>query len=227
MTQAMKTSIKKDESAGLAEQILPGSQPITVPPLPKIAGEVLRSQPVEISAEELATRVKLSLTPVRAKAAESKTAETPALTPMARISEIISREIRMFRRAADDLVEVVLTPDAKTQISLRLQWREGQVEAQARCDFGDYRSLNLQWPQLQATLASQGVRLAHLSERPQTGFTDFFNHPNFAQSQRGRHHPAEGQSSLDRSLSSPIKRPAKTPAVRKINRANPLLESWT
>ena len=145
--------------------------------------------------------------------------------PMARISEIVSREIRMFKRGGDDLVEVVLTPDAKTQISLRLQWRDGQVEVQARCDLGDYQSLNTQWPQLQASLAGHGVRLSHLSERVSTGFTEFFNNPSFAQ-QRGReeqsHQPASSAEALP-PLAAPAPKSGGTSGVRRGNR---LFDSW-
>ncbi|MFO1511540.1 MAG: hypothetical protein U1F83_01270 [Verrucomicrobiota bacterium] len=144
--------------------------------------------------------------------------------------------MRLFKRAADDLVEVVLTPDAKTQISLRLQWREGQVEAQARCDLGDFRALNSQWPQLQAALAAQGVRLSHLSERVQSGFTDFFNSPSFAQSHGGQRQPTPPPVPQDelapgggRSPRAPLASlaPAAGPGpVKKAGLARRLWESW-
>jgi hypothetical protein len=223
---AMKTSIKTDESAGPTQQILPGAGSVAVPPLPKVAGATSSATKL-IPAEDLAG-AKLPPLPVRADAAEAPSTELRPLAPMVRIADIITREVRMFKRAADDLVEVVLTPDAKTQISLRLQWRDGQVEAQARCDFGDYKALNTQWPQLQATLASQGVRLSHLSERPQSGFTDFFNHSAFGggnrepASRRDAEAAAHAVTSLPR-FSGPA---PDAPAMRRGNRNNPLLESW-
>lgn len=143
---------------------------------------------------------------------------------MGRISDIITREVRMFRHAADDLVEVVLTPDAKTQISLRLQWRDGQVEAQARCDFGDHKMLNMQWPQLQTALADQGVRLSHLSERVQTGFTDFFNNSGFSQSRGGDRQPSP-QTLRENGTITPSPGSSK-PAAAKQAQARRLLESW-
>ena len=89
----------------------------------------------------------------------------------------------MFRRTADDQMDVVLTPDAKTQISLRLQWRDGQVEVLARCEMGDHHALSLQWPQLQSSLEQQGVRLSDLAQRASTGYTAFFNSSSFSQPQ--------------------------------------------
>ena len=220
----MKTTIKKDKSAGRAEHILPGARPVSVPPLPKLAGESATATK-GLSADDLAT-AKLPPLPVRAEFPTTAPVESRPLAPMVRISDIICREVRMFKRAADDLVEVVLTPDAKTQISLRLQWRDGQVAAQARCDLGNYQALTTQWPQLQATLASRGVQLSHLSERPQTGFTDFFSHPNFAQSQGGDRRPHESGCSSERSPSASPNRPTTPPVVKRVNRTNPLLEPW-
>ncbi|MGC3960786.1 MAG: hypothetical protein QM813_23485 [Verrucomicrobiota bacterium] len=143
---------------------------------------------------------------------------------MTRISEVISREIRMFKRGGDDLVEVVLTPDAKTQISLRLQWREGQVEVQARCDLGDYQSLNTQWAQLQSSLASHGVRLSHLSERVTTGFTEFFNNPSFAQ-QRGREEQSQHSAGTAEALPT-LPAAGKLSATPIVRRGGGRFDSW-
>jgi hypothetical protein len=141
------------------------------------------------------------------------------------VSELISREVRMFKRGGDDLVEVVLTPDAKTQISLRLQWRDGQVEVQARCDFGNHSSLNAEWSQLQNSLAQHGVRLSHLSERTTTGFTEFFSNPNFSQHQsrdRQSDTPAGFPESLP-PLAAPAAKPGRTAPATRSNR---LFDSW-
>jgi hypothetical protein len=146
------------------------------------------------------------------------------VSPAARLGEVISREVRMFKRGGDDLVEVVLTPDAKTQISLKLQWRDGQVEVQARCDLGDHRLLNAQWPQLQASFAAHGVRLSHLSERAHTGFTEFFSNSGFSQQQGGERQPAPQQSAIDvMKPSLPVAKPA---ATRSVIRSSNRLESW-
>lgn len=123
-----------------------------------------------------------------------------------KIGELITREVRMFKRGADDQVDVVLTPDSKTQITLRLQWRDGQVEVQAKCELGDHRSLSLQWAQLQNSLAVQGVRLAPLTERSHSGFTEFFMPSNFAQSQgqSGQRQPGQQQAAQDIPPSPPV-----------------------
>lgn len=227
---AMNSTTNLDVSAGRTEQFLPGTLPSSgsnLPPLPGLPAESRGGVPAPGAEDIAAAKLSpVSPAPVRAGGAEANAVEARPLAPMGRISDIISREVRLFKRAADDLVEVVLTPDAKTQISLRLQWREGQVEAQARCDFGDFKALNLQWPQLQAALAAHGVRLSHLAERVQSGFTDFFNNPSFGSGGSGLGSRGDSSPQTPDPKPETVNRPANLPAVRKFNRANPLLESW-
>ena len=171
--------------ASLSLQNVPGSG-IPVSLLRKIAADLRSAHLSDFSIANVAAIVARSLpAPLRNKNTAIESVSFDPHSPMGRINEIILREVQMFKRAADDLLEVALTPDAKTQISLRLAWHEGQVEALARCDLGDYPAFNAQWPQLQATLAHHGVRLAPLSRRVSTGFTDCFNNPDFAPPHRG------------------------------------------
>lgn len=227
MVVAMKNTQKKDEIAGMTQQILPSVQPAQVPPLPGLnAAGLRREKTLSLGADMTAlASEKISFAPVRTDASAPQEVSRSTTPALGRISELVTREVRLFKRAADDLVEVVLTPDAKTQISLRLQWREGQVEVQARCDTGDYRGLNGNWPQLQASLASQGVRLSHLSERVQTGLSDFFNQSSFSQSQGGERRASEPARFSDARATQESPRPAAiTP--RTTVRSNRLLESW-
>lgn len=225
-SETMKTAIKKEELAGGTEQFLPVSSPNALSALRNLPGEATRKAAGQFSGPDALEAAAKTAGPAHgAPSTDTEAMFVRSTNPMARISEVISREIRMFKRGGDDLVEVVLTPDTKTQISLRLQWREGQVEVQARCDLGDYQSLNNQWAQLQSSLASHGVRLSHLSERAPTGFTEFFNNPNFAQ-QRGREeqsqHPTTNPDALP-ALPTTVVKPGATAAVRRSNR---LFDSW-
>jgi hypothetical protein len=76
---------------------------------------------------------------------------------------MILNEVQVFRQAKSDYVEVVLKPDRQTEISIQFRLRNGEVEASARCQQGDFQTLSGQWPQLQQTLSHQGVRLAELN----------------------------------------------------------------
>ena len=225
-SETMKTAIKKEEVAGVAQQLLPGAAPVAVSTLPTLPGEARSGALGAVSSAEAINQIgKLTPAPAHTEVAGTeKQLDVRATSPLLRVSELISREVRMFKRGGDDLVEVVLTPDAKTQISLRLQWREGQVEVQARCDLGDYQSLNTQWPQLQASLANHGVRLSHLSERVPTGFTEFFSNPGFSQQKGGERQAAHsgGPEPTTHSMGSPAKAAPVQPGVR----GNRRLESW-
>lgn len=223
----MKNAMKMEEIAGVTEQLLPNAAVNAAAAMTNLPGDERRVVAGgNATLESLHAAGKFSPAPVRSDiGAASETNEVKSVSPLPRVSELISREVRMFKRAGDDLVEVVLTPDTKTQISLRLQWREGQVEVQARCDFGDYSSLNTQWAQLQTTMANHGVRLSHLSERTTTGFTEFFNNPHFARQQEPERQPDAplGRPESRPTVSVPPVRPGVSAVPRRSNR---LFDSW-
>ena len=226
LNMSMNNEAKREEIAGLTGQVLPGSG---VSPL--AAGINLPSESQRITAKEfsgidsLNAAARLTTGPTRSDVSlNTDLLELREASPAARIGEVISREVRMFKRGGDDMVEVVLTPDAKTQISLKLQWRDGQVEVQARCDMGDHNLLNTQWTQLQASFAAHGVRLSHLSERAHTGFTEFFSNSGFSQQQGGDRQPAPQPSAID--AMKPAVPTPKTGAARSVVRSSNRLESW-
>ncbi len=226
LTMSMNNEAKREEIAGLTQQVLPGngvSQPVTGINLPS---ESQRNAGKEnIGVDSLSAAARLTTGPARTDVSgSSEMLDVREASPAARIGEVISREVRMFKRGGDDMVEVVLTPDAKTQISLKLQWRDGQVEVQARCDMGDHQLLNTQWPQLQASFAAHGVRLSHLSERAHTGFTEFFGNSGFSQQQGGERQPAPQQSAVD--MMKPVVPTTKPGAARSVVRSGNRLESW-
>lgn len=221
LSETMKTALKKEEVAGLGQQLLPGSAAM---PLAATILNPAGDGRVGASVEALNAAAKISPAPTRADVSGSgDLVELRPTSPLVRVSELISREVRMFKRGGDDLVEVVLTPDAKTQISLRLHWREGQVEVQARCDLGDHQSLNQQWPQLQAAMAQHGVRLSHLNERIPTGLTEFFSNPGFSQQQGGERRATGNSTDAESVATVPA---GKSAAGQAVVRSNRLLESW-
>lgn len=62
-------------------------------------------------------------------------------------------------------MQVVIKPDAGTELSLELRQRGGGgVEVQAVLQQGDFNHLSQQWPELQQRLEQRGVRLAPLSD---------------------------------------------------------------
>ena len=227
ITVSMNNAGKKEEIAGVTQQNLPGAESARVASMLNLPSESLRGLGGEISGvDALNAAARSAGGPTRADdLASGELLEMRGASPAVRMGEVISREVRMFKRGGDDLVEVVLTPDTKTQISLKLQWRDGQVEVQARCDMGDHRSLNTEWPQLQASLAAHGVRLSHLSERVQTGFTEFFSNSGFSQQHGGERQPASQQGAAD--VATPtVVRTTKPGTAKSVIRASNRLESW-
>jgi hypothetical protein len=78
--------------------------------------------------------------------------------------ESIRTEVATLRQRNDTTISVVLRPDSGTQLSLDISIsRDGSVHAQARCERGDFQTLQAQWPQLQQSLAAHGIRIADLA----------------------------------------------------------------
>ena len=115
---------------------------------------------------------------------ELKTVDTTKLV------ESIRTEVSSLRHRGEMNMTVVLRPDSGTQLSLDVSiGRDGTIHAQARCERGDFQTLNAQWPQLQHSLAAHGIRIADLS--------------NQNNSQQQQHHPAADQfQNFDRGQNS-------------------------
>ena len=227
MDMTMNKALKQEAIAGLTGQILPSAPSMKVSTGKNLPSEPERGHSSEIvSLDALNVAARTAGGPTRSDSSEVKDVRNAeGASASGRLGEVISREVRMFKRGADDLVEVVLTPDAKTQISLKLQWREGQVEVQARCDTGNYQSLNAHWSELQAALATHGVRLSHLAERVHTGFTEFFNNSGFSQQRGNDQHSAPQQHASDVTLPS-VMQPVKGNSTKPTIRSSRRLESW-
>jgi len=81
----------------------------------------------------------------------------------ARIPQIPDRRIReaaiAFRRCNSEKVEVRISPDSTTEISVEFARRNGQVEASLQVQRGDAQVLRQNWSELQRLLKEQGVHL--------------------------------------------------------------------
>lgn len=84
----------------------------------------------------------------------------------AQLVETIRTEVSSVIHRGETNMTVVLRPDSGTQLSLDVSiGRDGTIHAQARCERGDFQTLNAQWPQLQQSLAAHGIRIADLSNQ--------------------------------------------------------------
>lgn len=84
-----------------------------------------------------------------------------------RLESLVTREVSLLRRSDAQNVSLVLRPDRDTELSVWLSQRDGRMEAEIRCERGDFAGLNGQWRQLQEVLADQHVRLLPLREAGQ------------------------------------------------------------
>lgn len=121
-------------------------------------------------------------------AAESRETVPVKAAQAVHLVESIRTEVANIRQRSDTTMTVVLRPDSGTQLSLDISIaRDGSVHAQARCERGDFQSLQAQWPQLQQSLAAHGIKIADLANQ------------NNAQQQN--HRPASAFENPDRGQS--------------------------
>lgn len=90
-----------------------------------------------------------------------------AIERIHRLESLVTREVSLLRRSDAQSVSMVLRPDRDTELSVWLSQRDGRMEAEIRCERGDFAGLNGQWRQLQEVLADQHVRLLPLREAGQ------------------------------------------------------------
>jgi hypothetical protein len=115
-------------------------------------------------------------------------------TSVERLQRLITDEVKVIKQLKPDTLAVVLKPDVGTEILLQVHVRNGQIEAHARCERGDFNALNAQWSQLQQSLAGQGVRLMPLTETISTGTATSGNAANADASTGGRGQQQRGSS---------------------------------
>lgn len=159
--------------------------------------------------------------------------EGPSITlersTLDRVNQLILREVNTVRQTSARELDVVLRPDSRTEIALHVQWRHGQLIADARCLHGDYTALNSGWMDLQAHLGREGVHLTPLEQPASPTGSNASGNSNSHQSQSQetwQNDAAAGdQSRPASSSSSPVRRTGFRP-VRVDGRQLPLLESW-
>ncbi len=131
----------------------------------------------------------------------------------AAVVDAIREHVQVLRAAQANELNVVLRPDANTELVLQLRHVDGQVLLQARCERGDFTWLDSQWNGIQNTLAQQGVRVEPLQAayRSQDGGANSM----FLPDQRGSRQRDERNLSFEQESSRTSKnssRPVKSAA---------------
>jgi hypothetical protein len=164
----MKGRAQKNEFAVLPEntvKMLPELEPVQGAARPSVFSEMTATR--QHDPEPLYSLVEPSLTGPGFEAENVLVVETPAAAPAARLFEGLIQEAAIVRRLHPDSLTVVLKPDSETEIFVRLETRDGRLEASARCDRGDYQQLNAHWSELRRCLQQQGIHLLDLQQRPE------------------------------------------------------------
>ena len=91
--------------------------------------------------------------------------------------EKIEQQVQILRTTGMDKMDVVLRPDADTELLIQVTKVDGQIQVQVRCERGDVALLDSQWSQVQSSLAAQGVKVEPLQHAE--GSTDF-SHSQFS-----------------------------------------------
>jgi hypothetical protein len=91
-----------------------------------------------------------------------------------RVVSEIQPHIQVIRAAAQDRLEVVLRPDACTELHVELTRSEGLIHVHVRCEKGDVQALQAEWGNVQTALAVQGVRVDALESA--SGAASFSQH---------------------------------------------------
>jgi hypothetical protein len=126
------------------------------------------------------------------------------------VVDAIREQVWLVRAAKANELNVVLRPDANTELVLQLRHVDGQVHLQARCERGDFSWLDSQWSAIQNTLAQQGVRVEPLQAAYRT--PEGGGNSMFMPDQRGSRQREERNSSFEQESSKNSKNssPAKT-----------------
>jgi hypothetical protein len=88
-----------------------------------------------------------------------------------RTQDLVTVNAMRLTDSGNNSMQVVIKPDAGTQLSLELRQQNGAVEVQAVLQQGDFNHLNQQWSHLQHSLEQRGIRLAPLTDNA-TAFTN-------------------------------------------------------
>jgi len=164
---AMKQAEKENKIAEQTEKVLPGN---VVSISSGTSSQLFSPRAAEFSAANTAN---ISVSPssnldaVAALPVDSTIvpmSPTPDTRLLERTQDMVTLNAMRLTDSGNNSMQVVIKPDAGTQLSLELRQHNGGVEVQAVLQQGDFNHLNQQWPDLQHRLDQRGIRLAPLDD---------------------------------------------------------------
>ena len=163
-------SQKLNEFAAEPEQKVPGSGSFLA--VPRLEVEFRPSPVITVPLKHPALALENSagmpgLITISSGFEQGATVEFPHTTPVQESPDIplldaIREHIQSIRSGGADSLEVTLSPEAGTELLLRVEKIEGEIHVRLRFERGDFAALESQWPQIQQALAAQGIKAESL-----------------------------------------------------------------
>jgi hypothetical protein len=110
---------------------------------------------------------------------------TRPIEPVTVVQEI-RNQVELLKSSTVEKLDVVLRPDAQTELRVQVEKINGQVQVQVRCERGDFLALETHWGTIQNSLGAQGVRVeplqqgsaAQFQQNGSPGSQNFSGHPH-------------------------------------------------
>jgi hypothetical protein len=166
----MKSQGKVEESARTGEKNLPQGNSLPDNGKTGATGAVPRTNASPATPAAQAPLASTYAVSALASASGEKTApksvgsgvESLSAPQVTRVLADVSDAAVSFKRVGIDSAYVSLRPDNGTELNLHLSLSNGRVEVSARLEQGNFDLLNTRWPELQQSLAQQGIRVGQL-----------------------------------------------------------------
>ena len=124
----------------------------------------------------------------------------------------IKEHIQFLRAGSADSLELTLNPNPETELFLHVEKVDGQISILVRLEKGNFADLEFQWPQLQQTLAVQGIKLDNLATGSGLGSFSAHDQQGSNQPEPSEVVPPSGHPNFPQQQKNENQRHAATPA---------------
>jgi hypothetical protein len=167
----MKQAEKTNKIAGQTEKVLPGNV-VSTPREGQSPGVSLNAQSFMSTTAAASSPALNNIDGMSSLPSDSVAASAVVnarSNSLERTQELVMVNATRLSDSGNNSMQVVIKPDAGTQLSLELRQQSGNVEVQATLQQGDFNHLNQQWPDLQQRLEERGIRLSPLTDDGASG----------------------------------------------------------
>ena len=217
--------------------ILPPSAPVRV--VPELADLAAQWHPSGLPAAFVAISQAQDVGPVQSA---DQVRQIERIEATERLKAVVSHEVQVLKSAGAGSLAVMLRPNADTELFVQLTRQGDRIEAFVRVEKGDSAEFRQGWERLQASLATQQVKLlplqssdfqqqpqrqsaqheGHDFNEPRGGFRD---EPGFGREQRGDRGTREERSPF--SIETHDRKPSRSIHPRRAVAGNGrTLETW-